>query len=167
MSRAESAAVRPALPEDVPALLEMILQLARYEKLEREVSATGEGVRRSLFGDPPRAHALLAEAEGRIAGMAVYFFNYSTFLSRHGLYLEDLFVRPEHRRKGLGTLLLRHLARLAVEKGCGRFEWAVLDWNLPAIGFYRRIGAEILDSWRICRLGGHGLRALASLPLPE
>ena len=157
----EEPVVRAALPEDVPALLELIRLLAVYEKLEDEVRATPELVRRSLFGDPPCARALLAETGERPVGMAVYFFNYSTFLSRPGLYLEDLFVRKEWRGRGLGRLLLQCLARIAVERRCGRFEWAVLDWNTSAIGFYREMGAELLDSWRICRLSGERLRALA------
>ena len=153
--------IRPARPEDVPAILSLIRALARYEKLEHEVVGTEADLREHLFGDPPRAEVAIVEDGGHIAAFALFFPNYSTFLCKPGLYLEDLFVLPEHRRKGYGRALLGHLARLAVERGCGRFEWAVLDWNEPAIAFYRSLGARTLDDWRIFRVTGEALGQLA------
>jgi len=153
--------IRPARPEDVPAILSLIRALARYEKLEHEVVGTEADLREHLFGTPPRAEVALVEDGGDVAAFALFFPNYSTFLCKPGLYLEDLFVLPEHRRKGYGKALLGHLARLAVERGCGRFEWAVLDWNEPAIGFYRSLGARMQDDWRIFRVTGEALERLA------
>lgn len=149
--------LRAATPADVPVILGFIRELAAYEKLLHEVTATEEALQRTLFGVPPAAHVVLAEADGRPAGFALYFFNYSTFLARPGLYLEDLFVRPESRGAGVGRALLLHLARLANARGCGRMEWAVLDWNEPAKGFYRKLGAVPLDDWRVMRLTGGAL----------
>jgi GNAT superfamily N-acetyltransferase len=155
--------IRPARPEDVPVVLSLVRQLARYEKLEHEVVGTEEQLRALLFGPRPYAEALLAQEEegGAVAGFALFFHNVSTFLCKPGLYLEDLFVVPERRRRGWGTKLLRELARIAVARGCGRFEWAVLDWNEPAIAFYRSLGAVKMDDWRICRMAGDALTALA------
>ena len=153
--------IRPARPDDVPTIHSLIRDLARYEKLEHQVVGTEQELRDNLFGERPAAEVLLAEVDGAVAGFALFFHNYSTFLCRRGLYLEDLFVRPEHRGRGLGKALLQALARLAIERGCGRFEWAVLDWNAPAIGFYRSLGASLLEEWRIFRLTGGALTALA------
>jgi GNAT superfamily N-acetyltransferase len=153
--------IRSARPEDVPTILSLIRALARYERLEHEVVGSEQDLREHLFGSPPRAEVLLVEDAGVVAGFALFFHNYSTFLCKPGLYLEDLFVLPEHRRKGHGKALLSALARLAKERGCGRFEWAVLQWNEPAIAFYRSLGAKTLDEWRIFRVTGEALHELA------
>jgi GNAT superfamily N-acetyltransferase len=155
--------IRPATPADVPAVLSLIRALARYEKLEHEVVGTEDDLREHLFGARPRAEVALVEDGGAIAAFALFFHNYSTFLCKPGLYLEDLFVLPEHRRKGYGRALLAHLAKVARERGCGRFEWAVLDWNEPAIAFYRSLGARTLDDWRIFRLTGEALETLGQM----
>lgn len=153
--------IEAATAGDVPLLLTLIKALAEYERLADEVMATEASLRESLFGSTPSAHAVIAYADDEPAGFAVWFYNYSTFLGRPGLYLEDLFVRPEWRGRGIGLALLRHLARIAVDRGCGRMEWAVLDWNAPAIGFYRRLGAQPMDEWTVFRLAGEALRRLA------
>jgi GNAT superfamily N-acetyltransferase len=153
--------IRPARPEDVPALHALIHELARYERLEHQVTGTPDDLREHLFGARPYAEALVADEGGITAGFALYFHNYSTFLARPGIYLEDLFVLPTHRRKGLGRALLREIARVAVARRCGRLEWAVLSWNAPAIALYRSLGAPPMDEWRICRLTGGGIAALA------
>ena len=157
----ESFAIRPAVVEDAATILELIQALADYEDMSAEVLATSESVAATLFGEEADAHCVLAEVGGRAIGMAIYFFNYSTFLTRRGLYLEDLFVIESARGKGYGERLLRYLAEVAVEKGCGRFEWSVLDWNEPAIGFYEKMGASLLKEWRICRVTGESLKDLA------
>ncbi|MDO7933019.1 GNAT family N-acetyltransferase [Xanthomonas euvesicatoria pv. eucalypti] len=154
--------IRSATPEDVPLLHELITALAVYEREPDAVKAGLEELRASLFGDGATAHALICEQDGQALGFAVYFFNYSTWLGRNGLYLEDLFVRPEARGKGAGLALLRHLAQLAVQRGCGRFEWSVLDWNQPAIGFYKAVGARPMDGWTVYRLDGERLAAFAA-----
>jgi GNAT superfamily N-acetyltransferase len=154
--------IRPATPGDVPTLHALIRELARYEKLEHQVTGTPDDLGEHLFGARPYAEALVASAGDAPVGFALFFHNYSTFLARPGLYLEDLFVLPEHRRNGHGRALLRELARIAVARRCGRFEWSVLDWNEPAIAFYRSIGAPPMDEWRICRLTGEGLTRLAN-----
>jgi GNAT superfamily N-acetyltransferase len=155
--------IRPATPDDAPALVALIRELAVYEKLEHEAVASPDDLRRALSGPRPTAEALIAEADdGRPAGFALFFHNFSTFVGRPGLYLEDLFVRPEHRGAGLGKALLLALARLAVERGCGRMEWAVLDWNEPAIGFYRSLGARPMDEWTVFRLDADALARLTS-----
>ena len=154
-------AIRPATPGDVPLILQLIRELAAYERLLGEVEASEERLRLTLFppaGAAAAAHVLIGEVEGAPAGFAVYFFNYSTFLAKPGLYLEDLFVRPQSRGKGLGKAMLLHLAGLAGAKGCGRMEWAVLDWTTPSIEFYRRLGAAPLGDWTIFRLTGESLR---------
>jgi GNAT superfamily N-acetyltransferase len=156
--------IRPARVGDVATIHALIRELALYEKLEHQAVATEEQIGASLFGPgSPHAEVLVAEPEeaGRIVGFALFFHNYSTFLGRRGLYLEDLFILPEHRRKGYGTALLRALARLAVDRGCGRFEWAVLDWNEPATRFYESLGAQQLTEWRIFRVTGEALSRLA------
>lgn len=150
--------IRNASVDDVPEILRLIRGLAGYEKLEHMVVATEERLRQSLFGERPMAEAVLAWIDGHAAGLAVFFHNYSTFRGRAGVYLEDLFVEPAQRGKGVGKALLLHVARLAVARGCERMEWSVLDWNTPAIEFYRGLGAQLLDEWRICRLDGEGLR---------
>ncbi|WP_372162456.1 N-acetyltransferase family protein [Xanthomonas axonopodis pv. cyamopsidis] len=154
--------IRSATPEDVPLLHELITALAVYEREPGAVKAGLEELRASLFGDGATAHALICEQDGQALGFAVYFFNYSTWLGRNGLYLEDLFVRPEARGKGAGLALLRHLAQLAVQRGCGRFEWSVLDWNQPAIDFYKAVGACPMDGWTVYRLDGERLAAFAA-----
>jgi GNAT superfamily N-acetyltransferase len=152
--------IRPARPGDVADILRLIRALAEYEKLAHEVVATEAALRDSLFGPQPAAEVLLAEADGRVVGLALFFQNYSTFLARPGLYLEDLFVEPEFRGRGLGKALLTALAKLAVKRGCGRFEWAVLDWNTPAIEFYRSLGAQPMSDWTVFRVTGEALRKL-------
>lgn len=163
-SPAPSLSIRPALAKDVPAILQMVRELASYENLLDEVTATPSRIQKALFGDWPHAHAILAERGGEPIGMAIFFFNFSTFQAQPGLYLEDLYVKEPFRRRGYGERMLRHLAKIAFQKGCGRFEWAVLDWNVPAIRFYEKMGAKILKEWRICRVSGKSLPALASLP---
>lgn len=138
----------------------MIRGLAEFEQLSHQVEATAERLAHALFGPRPAAEAVLAEADGDVVGFAVFFTNFSTFLAQPGLYLEDLFVKPEHRGRGYGKALLSHLAELAVTRNCGRFEWSVLDWNQSAIEFYRSQGAEVLPEWRICRVTGEALKQL-------
>lgn len=150
--------LRAAEPRDLPDLVRLIGALAEYEKLTHLLDATPEKLGRHLFGDRPVAEAMVAElSDGAVAGFALYFTNFSTFLCRPGLYLEDLFVLPEHRGLGIGKAMLQALAKLAVQRGCGRFEWSVLDWNEPAIGFYESVGATVLPDWRICRMTGDAL----------
>jgi GNAT superfamily N-acetyltransferase len=152
----------PAKATDVPVILEMIKALAEYEQLTHEVSATEEDLRQSLFGPRPAGEVVLAYAGETPIGFALFFHNFSTFLGRQGLYLEDLFVVPDWRGKGVGKQLLAHVASIAESRNCGRMEWAVLDWNESAIAFYRRMGAHVLDEWRLCRLTGHELRAAST-----
>jgi GNAT superfamily N-acetyltransferase len=154
--------IRAAAPSDVPVLLALVRELAAYEKLEHQVEGREDDLHQHLFGDPRRAEALVAEDAGEVVGFALFFHNYSTFLTRPGIYLEDLFVRPAHRRKGYGKDLLRALARLAVERGCGRFEWSVLDWNAPAIAFYESLGATAMADWTTFRVTGEALARLAA-----
>lgn len=145
----------------MPLILQFIRDLAIYEKLERKVIATEETVRRTLFGNPRFAEVVFAEVDGKEVGFALFFHNYSTFLGQPGIYLEDLFVKPESRGHGIGKALLAHLAKLARERGCGRVEWAVLDWNTPSITFYKSIGAVPLSDWIVFRLSGEALERLA------
>jgi len=152
----------PAQASDVPVILQMIKALAEYEQLTHEVVATEDDLRQSLFGPRPVAEVLLAWAGETPVGFALFFHNFSTFLGRQGLYLEDLFVVPEWRGRGVGKRLLAHVAAIAESRRCGRMEWAVLDWNESAIAFYRGMGAHVLDEWRICRLTGPELRAAAT-----
>jgi len=158
-------AIRPATPADSATLFHLIAALAEYEKLTHLVEATPEKIQNALFGDRPHAEAVLVEVDtghGRQAvGFALFFHNFSTFLAKPGLYLEDLFVEPAWRGHGLGKALLRHLAAIAVERGCGRFEWSVLDWNQPSIDFYQAMGADVMPDWRICRVTGDALARLA------
>lgn len=153
--------IRSATANDVPLILQLIRELAEYEKLSHEMVATEAMLRESLFGAKPAAEVVIGELNGMAVGFALFFQNFSTFLGRPGLYLEDLFVRPQARGQGVGAALLRHLARLAVQRNCGRFEWAVLDWNQPAISFYKRLGARPMDEWTVYRVTGEALAALA------
>ena len=162
MTTVPNLVLRPATPSDVPTLLLLIRSLAEYEQLAHQVTGTEAQLREHLFGDRPYAEAILAEIDGQAIGFALFFFNYSTFLTRPGLYLEDLFVLPDHRQKGVGTALLSYLAQLAVSRNCGRLEWSVLDWNEPAINFYRKMGASVLPDWRICRVTDTSLQQLAN-----
>ena len=164
--------LRPATEADLPQILQFIEGLAEYEKLAHLVVATEAQIERELFGERPVIEAVIgwedlasgntgsADAPTRAVGFALYFHNFSTFLARRGLYLEDLFVVPEARGRGYGKALITHLARIAVSRGCGRFEWSVLDWNQPAIDFYSALGADLLPDWRICRLTGPALERL-------
>ncbi len=154
--------IRPAGIDDVPTLFTLIRALAEYERLLDEVVATPEALRRTLFGERPYAEALLALADGEAVGFALFFHNYSTFLAKPGIYLEDLFVRPQWRGRSIGRRLLAEVAGIAVARGCGRLEWAVLDWNEPALAFYRRLGARALDEWTLNRVSGDALSALAA-----
>jgi GNAT superfamily N-acetyltransferase len=153
--------IRPATPADVAIILELIRDLATYERAPSEVTATEEQLAKVLFGEKPVAQVLLAFEGKAPVGFAVFFYNFSTWLGRPGLYLEDLFVRPEHRGKGYGRALLVDLAKIARDRGCGRMEWAVLDWNDPAIQFYKKLGARPLDEWKTFRLTREGIERLA------
>jgi GNAT superfamily N-acetyltransferase len=154
-------AIRPATPHDVTHIMAMIRELAVFEKLEHQVVATEALLHEGLFGARPSCEAIVGEADGEVVSYALFFHNFSTFLTRKGLYLEDLYVRQDRRGHGYGSRMLKHLARIAVERECGRFEWSVLDWNMPAINFYKSMGAEILPDWRVCRVTGEPLTALA------
>jgi GNAT superfamily N-acetyltransferase len=154
-------AIRAATARDVPEILAFIRELADYEKLSGEVVATEARLRDSLFGPRPCAEVLIAEVDGRAAGFALFFHNYSTFLARPGIYLEDLFVRPAYRGRGTGKALLQRVAALALERHCGRLEWSVLDWNRPAIEFYRSVGAVPMEDWTVYRVTGPALATLA------
>ena len=154
--------IRPATADDVPLIRALIAELAEYERLADAAVATDDGLRDQLFGAQPAAEVLIGEIDGEPAGFALFFHNFSTFLGKRGLYLEDLFVRPDFRGAGLGRHLMASLARIAVQRDCGRFEWSVLDWNAPAIRFYRTLGAAGMDEWTVQRLEGDALHALAS-----
>jgi GNAT superfamily N-acetyltransferase len=154
--------IRPATPADVPSIIQLIRALSDYEKLSDQVVITEVQLREHLFGARPYAEVLLAEEASRVVGYALFFHTYSTFLGRPSLYLEDLFVLPEHRGRGHGKGLLARLAKLAVERGCGRFEWMVLDWNTPAIQFYESLGAALAPEWKLCRMTGDALRRFAA-----
>jgi GNAT superfamily N-acetyltransferase len=159
---APRAAVRFATREDVSVIVSLIRELAIYEKLEHLATATPARLEAELFGDRPTCECLIGEQDGEPVGFALFFHNFSTFLCKKGLYLEDLFVLPSARGTGLGKLLLQRLAQIAVERDCGRFEWSVLDWNVDAQAFYQRMGATMLPDWRICRVTGDALQALGS-----
>lgn len=163
MSQSSHPTIRPATEADVPLVLAFIRGLADYERLSHLVSATEETLRESLFGLRAGAEVLLAFDAHTPVGFAVFFHNFSTFLGRRGLWLEDIYVPPEHRRKGYGRALLLHVARIAHERDCGRFEWAALDWNAPAIEFYRSLGAVSLDDWTIFRVTGEALERMARM----
>ena len=153
--------IRSATPADVPALFALIQALADYEKLSDAVTGSPEQLADHLFGVHPYIEAIVADRASQVIGFALFFHSYSTFLTKPGIYLEDLFVLPEYRSQGMGKALLTHLAQLAVDRNCGRLEWSVLDWNEPAIGFYKRMGATILPDWRTCRVTGNALTTMA------
>ena len=156
--------LRPAIAADCAAIVGLIRELAAFEKLEHLVVVTPETLMPQLFGSRPAAEAVLAEVEGHVVAFALFFTNFSTFLGQPGLYLEDLYVQPAHRGSGVGKALLQHLGALAVQRGCGRFEWSVLEWNEDAIRFYEKMGATVMPDWRFCRISGPGLKAYASNP---
>jgi GNAT superfamily N-acetyltransferase len=153
------ATLRAAEPSDVPAIVGLIRELAEFEQLTHLVEVTPQRLQPQLFGERPAAEAVVAEHEGRVIGFALFFTNFSTFLGKPGLYLEDLYVQPAHRGGGVGRALLTHLAALANARGYGRFEWSVLDWNVDAIHFYEKMGATLMPEWRICRVTGEALRS--------
>jgi GNAT superfamily N-acetyltransferase len=159
--------IRPAVVADAGRILAFIRELAEYEKLSHEVAADEAGLAAQLFGEHPRAEVLIAEVDGAPAGFALFFHNFSTFVGKPGLYLEDLFVRPAFRGLSLGKQLMLRLAQIAIERDCGRFEWSVLDWNQSAIDFYRSLGAVGMDEWTMQRVDGDALRALAVRPASE
>lgn len=161
MTPALDIRIVPATERDTGAIVTLIRELAAYERIEDEVETTEEAVREALFGEWPSAEAVLAYVGVDLAGYALYFHNFSTLLGRRGLYLEDLFVRPAHRHRGVGTRLFAHVARIAVERRCGRLEWFVLDWNESAVRFYRGLGARAMDEWTMYRLTGDALARAA------
>ncbi len=154
--------IREATPYDIPEILKLIHELAEYENLLDLVVISGEDLRRDAFGAEPIIHILMAEWDGAVAGYALYFFNYSTFRGRPGIFLEDLFVRSQFRKKGIGKALLIRLAKIAVEEKCARFEWQVLDWNTPSIEFYKSLGAVVMKEWLTMRVTGEALEKLAA-----
>jgi diamine N-acetyltransferase len=156
-----SLAIRAAVPADAALIFALVRELADYEKLSGEIDATPEAIAAALFAREPRLFCDIAEWNGEPAGFAVWFLNFSTFRGRHGIYVEDLFVRPAFRAKGIGNALMARLAKRCVDEGWTRFEWAVLDWNAPSIAFYKSIGAQVMDEWRICRLSGQALQDFA------
>ena len=157
-----SLAIHRARRDELPLVLSLVRELAAYEKLSHEVAATESMIEAALFCDSPRLFCDIAEWNGEPAGFAVWFVNFSTFAGRFGIYLEDLFVRPRHRRNGIGKALLAHLARECVENGWAQLQWAVLDWNTPSIEFYKTLGAVLMDEWTLCRVTGPALDALAA-----
>lgn len=159
--------LRSAQVDDSAAILGLIRELAIYEHLEDQVGATEDQLRQTLFGPHPYASVILAEIDGQAVGYALFFYNYSTFLGKPGVFLEDLFVKPEFRKRGIGKALLIELARIAKENGCGRFEWMVLDWNSPSIAFYEAMGARKVDGWSVMRVTGNPLSDLASKSMPQ
>ena len=163
-SSAEPSAfsIRAAEPRDLEAIVRLIVRLAEFEKLTHLLQVTPEKLRPHLFGERPVAEALVVDKGGAVVAFALFFTNFSTFLARPGLYLEDLFVEPEQRGQGIGEALLTRLAQIAADRGCGRFEWSVLDWNEHAIRFYERMGATVMPDWRICRIAGETLAAFAA-----
>ena len=154
--------IRQAVSQDVPDIFKLIEALAAYEKLSHQVTGNAELLEEHLFGDRPVAEAIIAEVEQQVVGFALFFPNYSTFLTKPGIYLEDLFVLPEYRRRGLGKAMFSYLGKLALERNAGRLEWSVLDWNESAIAFYQSMGAEVLDDWRTCRVTERALSVLAA-----
>jgi GNAT superfamily N-acetyltransferase len=153
--------ITEAAPADVPGLLDLIIELARFERLEHEVEASVESLQQALFGSPPAAGALIARCGGDLAGYAIYFFTFSSFVGRAGIWLEDVYVRPPFRRRGLGRALIEAVAGIGAARGCGRFEWTALNWNTKALEFYRRLGARPMEDWVLLRLSSDGLRNLA------
>ena len=160
MTTAAPVEIHAATPQDVPTLFQLIHALADYEKLSHEVIGSVDDLQQHLFGDRPYAEAIIARINDTAGGFALFFHNYSTFLMRPGIYLEDLFVLPAYQRQGVGRALLNYLGRLALARGCGRLEWNVLDWNAPAISFYKRLGAEFKPEWQLCRVSGAALQRL-------
>jgi diamine N-acetyltransferase len=156
-----SITIRAARPDDSALIFELVRELAEYEKLAHAVDATQEQIAAALFSKEPRLFCDIAEWNGEAVGFAVWFLNFSTFRGRHGVYLEDVFVRQAFRGRGLGKALMAHLAQRCIKEGWARFEWAVLDWNAPSIAFYKSIGAEVMDEWKICRLSGEALAGFA------
>jgi len=161
MDDPNSHALRAAEPRDLPAIVGLIRELADFEQLSHLVQTKAEKLHPHLFGQRPAAEALVGEVDGEVVAFALFFTNFSTFLAQPGLYLEDLYVQPAHRGRGIGQALLQRLGALAVQRGCGRFEWSVLDWNANAIRFYERMGATVMPEWRICRLAGAALQRFA------
>ncbi|WP_204151739.1 GNAT family N-acetyltransferase [Leptolyngbya sp. CCY15150] len=161
VSYSPGLSIRPAHPPDTPVLFELVQALADYEELSHHVVGNAESLHNHLFCDRPYVEALVAEVDQRIVGFALFFYNYSTFLTKPGIYLEDLFVLPDYRRRGIGQAFLQTLAQLAVDRDLGRLEWSVLDWNEPAIRFYKTMGATVLPDWRTCRVTGDALTTLA------
>ncbi len=157
--------IDPATPDDVPLILSLIRELAQFERLLPEAVATADDLRRSLFGPRPFAEVIIGRMGDEAAGFALFFHNYSTFLGQPGIYLEDLYVRPTFRGRNCGKALLQHIAALAIERGCGRFEWSVLDWNQRAIDFYRKLGAHPMNEWTMFRVTGEALTQLGSKTL--
>ncbi|MEM8777465.1 MAG: GNAT family N-acetyltransferase [Cyanobacteria bacterium P01_G01_bin.49] len=161
-SNLENLIIRPANPADVAALFSLIQALAEYEQLSHQVTGTPQTLEKHLFGEKPYGEAIIAEWQEKSVGFALFFSNYSTFLTKPGLYIEDIYVLPDYRRQGIGKALLSYVAKLALERDAGRLEWSVLDWNKPAIKFYQGMGADILPDWRICRVTGENLLNLGS-----
>jgi GNAT superfamily N-acetyltransferase len=162
-----SLSIRAARPDDTALIFALVCELADYENLQGEVDATPEEIALALFAPEPRLYCDIAEWDGAPAGFAVWFLNFSTFRGRHGLYLEDLYVRPEMRQRGIGKALMRRLAQHCVERKLARFDWAVLDWNAPSVAFYKSIGAQVMDEWKICRLSGAALAGFAKQGAPS
>jgi GNAT superfamily N-acetyltransferase len=156
--------IRPARRDEAAMILQLIKDLAEYEKAPDEVKATEREIMETIFADNPKVFCDFVEIDGDIAGMAIWFLNYSTWQGKHGIYLEDLYVKPEYRGRGYGKALLQHLARICNERGYGRFQWWVLDWNSPAIEFYRSLGAEAMSEWTVYRVSDEPLRRLGELP---
>ena len=156
-----SSAIKPLASGEIPILLDLILELARFERLEHEVKATPESLQEAFFGPQPAAGALLARSGGVPAGYAIYFFTFSSFVGRRGIWLEDVYVRPAFRQQGLGRGLIEAVARVGAERNCGRFEWTALNWNKPALDFYNRLGARAMEEWVLLRLDAQGLRRVA------
>ena len=156
-----SLSIRAARPDDAPLVFALVRELADYEKQSAQVDATQEMIAAALFCEQPRLYCDIAEWGGEAAGFSTWFLNFSTFSGRHGIYVEDIFVKPACRKRGIGKALMQRLARRCLEQNYARFEWAVLDWNAPSIAFYRSIGAEVLDAWRICRMSGKALAKFA------
>jgi GNAT superfamily N-acetyltransferase len=153
--------IAPITAAEIPILLELTLELARFERLEHEVKATVDSLREAFFGAQPAAGALLARAGGQPAGYAIYFFTFSSFVGRRGIWLEDVYVRPAFRQQGLGRALIKAVAQIGTERNCGRYEWTALNWNKPALDFYNRLGARTMDEWVLLRLDAAGLRRVA------
>jgi GNAT superfamily N-acetyltransferase len=158
-----TANIRLATPDDVSAIFSLIQALSEYEQLAHEMVGSEVDLHNGLFGSISYAESIVAEVDGKVAGFALYFYNFSTFLMKPGIYLEDLFVLPEYRRQGIATELLKYLAAHALNKGCGRLEWSVLDWNESAITFYKRMGAMLMDEWTGCRVTGEALKNLSTI----